>query len=78
MDETDTPQNRSNDDAESKSSDENVSSEKKNKKKSFSSFTLSDSVCAKVSFTYNYGEKPPATYLCEMSLHSVAMDSVHF
>lgn len=32
MDETDTPQNRSNDDAESKSSDENVSSEKKTKK----------------------------------------------
>lgn len=38
MDETDTPQNRSNDDAESKSSDENVSSEKKTHKNSFSSF----------------------------------------
>lgn len=54
MDETDTPQNRSIDDAESKSSDEHVSMKGKQKKtKKSQSLSHTFTVCAKVSCMHN-------------------------
>lgn len=68
MDETDTPQNRSNDDAESKSSDENVSQ---------NSLFFFSRLLGKVSCAYNYGEKPHS-HICEMSLIRMHRTVAHF